>query len=379
MTSKTIPAFRPLSEAYLDLIRGIAANLVLVEHTSRIFWGEPILPFGTIGVTFFFLISGFLIMNSAWRRFGAPGPQLESFLIDRTSRIFTAFVPVLVIVALVVPFLVSGNWSQPGISKGPVAFIANLFLLNDYPLFQITSRLLHTFQFHVRSYETAEPFWTIPIEYWIYVVFGIFMFCFVNGYRMRGLLLPVLFVVALPVVIWNSFAGGGDSLTLIWCVGALFGYVFIRQFTMSRQRIAMVAAAITGFGLIGFMGRVAQNGFVGYEVQTTIFAAMILFGLLFMINQLDVRFRLLEKLAQGFASYSYSLYLIHNTVLIIVYENIHPANASLTPIIGMVAAHLVAMGCYWCFERHHKTVARYWKARLSRRTADEPAPAFASS
>src|SRR2546421_696686 len=84
------------STAFLDLMRGLAANLVLVEHTFDIFGRKSHIPFGMIGVSIFFILSGFLIQQSSLARIQRPGPYFAPYMIDRFARIFTAYVPVLI-------------------------------------------------------------------------------------------------------------------------------------------------------------------------------------------------------------------------------------------------------------------------------------------
>jgi peptidoglycan/LPS O-acetylase OafA/YrhL len=64
-------------------------------------------------------------------------------------------------------------------------------------------------------------------------------------------------------------------------------------------------------------------------------------------------------LAKFFASYSYSLYLVHNTVLVIVFENTAGLPKALSIGIGVVLAHAAALLIYYSFEKHHRAVGTY--------------------
>ena len=208
----------PNSVALLDLLRAMAANLVLFGHMAIVFGISESVSLGQIGVSVFFILSGFLIFQSSLLRIQEPWPYFAPYMVDRFARIFTAYVPALVIVAALNAAIDLGDWGQPGVSHGPLAFFGNLFLLQDYPIFQLGHRVLGDNVF-VRTYNTAEPFWTIPIEFWIYVVFGLGFFGLVARERLGRLVPALLGVVALPVVIWNVAAGGGNGLTLVWLVG----------------------------------------------------------------------------------------------------------------------------------------------------------------
>lgn len=74
----------------LDGLRGIAALLVLVFHTSEVFThGDPtrnVLPHGALAVDFFFCLSGFVVAHAYDRRW-AKGMTLGNFALRRLVRL----------------------------------------------------------------------------------------------------------------------------------------------------------------------------------------------------------------------------------------------------------------------------------------------------
>lgn len=81
------------------------------------------------------------------------------------------------------------------------------------------------------------------------------------------------------------------------------------------------------------------------------------------------------------ASYSYSLYLIHITVLIIVLEYVHTGNAWTHVALAVVAAHGCSYLLYLTFERHYQIVGRWLRPKFERalapRRASQPSVAVA--
>jgi peptidoglycan/LPS O-acetylase OafA/YrhL len=352
----------PNAVALLDLLRAAAANLVLAGHAGDVFGLGIAAPLGTMGVGVFFILSGFLITHSSLARMRRAGPWFGPFMIDRSARIFTAYLPALALVAAANAVVDLGSWGQDGVSRGPLAFAGNLLLLQDYPLFQAAHRVIGE-AFRIRSYNTAEPFWTIPIEYWIYVVFGLGFFGL--GCRERlGRALPLaLAAVALPVAIWNAAAGGGDGLTLIWLCGAAGSFVWSQGWDRSRRKLAtgLIVLAVAGASLLG---RGVKQGWNFHDIGMAACETLILLGALSALDGLATLPRRLRGACAFFASYSYSLYLVHNTALIVVRHALPGAPAAAA--LAILAAHLVAFAMHLLFERRYRAVGSWLKRRLFR-------------
>lgn len=106
MSATTLDAHATGRENNFDVLRLLAATLVLVSHSFLIAGvTEPTVgrwPLGTLGVEIFFAISGFLIMMSWSRR-----PGLRAFVVRRGLRILPALVVAVVACALVLGPLVT--------------------------------------------------------------------------------------------------------------------------------------------------------------------------------------------------------------------------------------------------------------------------------
>lgn len=348
---------------YFDWVRALATNLVLVGHTSAIFEFERRVETGGLGVVLFFLLSGFLIVTAAMRRWEREGQQFSSFMVDRCARIFVPFIPALSCVAVLNALVPLGDHGQTGVNQGPLAFVANALLLNDYPVFQVASHAIDVSSVFPRSYNTAEPFWTIPLEFWTYVVFGVFFFGFLRRERLTPRLTAILLAVATPVFIWNTFAGGGGGLTLVWVLGAVIGFVWFAHLDAVSSKAA-VGWLLLGLGGIGWMGRISKVGYAPYEFQQIVFISFALFGCFLLLSTCQRQAHRIGKVVTFLASYSYSLYLVHNPVLIVFRERLSSVLGPWTPYVAMLAAHLVAFGFYLAFERHYHRVGSMVKRRL---------------
>lgn len=364
-TSRPEKFFDDAQRTYIDLLRVMAVNLVVYAHLVVIFEMKAPKPYG-LGVVMSFLLSGFLIFSTAWARNNKDGTGLTDFLIDRASRIFVPLLPALLLVVLANAFFIQRNWGQAGVNEGVLVFFANLFLFNDYPLFQAMSKFVDVSAFHVRQYNSAEPFWTIPIEFWTYVMFGLLFFCWYRGEKVSKWFAVIAMIIAVPVFTWNTFAGGGKGLTLVWVLGALFAYLWMNGLGLFPRR-AMVGAVMVGIGVIGLGGAAMQNGFLAFRIEQAIFVSVILFGSLLLVSRCSPVMRLLRIPAGFFASYTYSLFLAHNTVMIVIREN-----TSFEPTWGAIAlvwvcCQIGAYGLYSISERHYKRVGAWVKGRIRAR------------
>lgn len=360
-------AMSDMASAYLDALRAAGANLVIASHVLALYFGiEDRYALGNLGVAVFFLLSGFLIMQSMLNWLNKPEPRLPGFIADRVARIMTPYVPALVLIALANLVVIDSNHGLGGQNTGLITFLGNLFLLQDHAVFQGLEFAGIDFAWRIRSYNSAEPFWTVAIEMWIYVSMALFFFCVLKREKIDRLLGFALAAIALPVLIWNAAAGGGRSLSLIWLLGAIAGYLFHLWRANNYANIRSVATTISLFGAIALIGRTGKIGFHPFDFQTATLMAMIMFGVLALMMCVKSTSAALRGSVNFLASYSYSLYLIHNTVLIIVLENIRTRSVWAHVVIAVVTAHSCSYLLYITFERHYRIVGRWLRPKFER-------------
>lgn len=142
MQSATVTSHRQDFNLPLNGYRGLCAMLVFVYHVGSA--GVTTWPSGspvenavgylwsslTYGVEMFFMISGFVILGSALRH-----PTAGAFIRDRVARIFSAWVPTLCAVTLILIVLQMPPLRGADALEAATLFIANLFLLP--PIVQI--------------------------------------------------------------------------------------------------------------------------------------------------------------------------------------------------------------------------------------------------
>lgn len=371
----------PLQIDFLNLVRAAAAQLVLVGHAMPYYLHNPLDASGrpaTMGVLIFFILSGFLICSSVAQKWDRFDYRFEHFLIDRFCRIFVAFVPALVFVAAVDAVLRThpDYPFQSDYSLG--TWLGNLGMLQDYPVFQVLRRLgVPEQSWFIRPFGSGRPFWTVSIEWWIYLSFGCAAF-FLLRHRRLSLGTLLMFAVLSIVPIYNAMGGVGDCLTLVWVMGALFA--LLQNWLANRpaaegppdRRRAIRVLSLIAIALSGLLlaGRVVVTGFRVYDLQFAMFVGGILFGCFFLAGTVPtVLPRSARRVIDFCANYSYSLYLIHFTVLtgFILYLP-SPTHHDAPMFVGIFAtANVVAIVFWAAFERHYRAAAQFAKNAVDKR------------
>ena len=144
---------------------------------------------------------------------------------------------------------------------GALQFFGNLLMLQDPPAFQLARRAGFGQPWFVVPYAPAEPYWTVPIELFLYVGFGVIHCVFVRRCsRLQGPTLLLALVAELSVL-YHAAAGFGQCLSLVWLLGWA---------PRGCCRPARAALLLT----LRFLAR----GVEFYELQFALFSCMLLVG-----------------------------------------------------------------------------------------------------
>lgn len=373
------PKLNTAQRVYLDLLRGGAAIIVLLGHSAHYFWKDNALAGGTaqaLGVVVFFLISGFLISLSVFQKDADRHYAFSDYFIDRFCRIYCVLVPALVFVAVLDGTMLNEPGYEWQRDYNLQTWLGNLFMLQDFPIFQTLRRLgVHDNAWFVSSFGSARPFWTISIEWWIYMLFGAVTLRWLRDGRKLGAIgVLVLALVAIEPV-YYVIGGYDQCLGLLWLMGMAASILYVRLPRSTELlphddrywfRLFLVVA---GAGLVATAGRLFANHFEVDELQFGVFLAIFLFALLFACGA--SRFvvpRPVGQIAGFVAGYSYSLYLTHHTIIEFLSFRLSGEVSDVALFwIAIAVSNIVAIGFWYLFERHHRHLARILKESLARR------------
>ena len=368
----------PAQSRHLDLIRGGAAQLVLLQHTFGYFPPHPALidfRWGALGVLAFFTLSGFLIAGALHVRVAAGRFSLTEFSIARFSRIFTPYVPAVLLVAVLDHFASRSPRYAYAAEYTLGTAVANLFMLQDFPLFQILRRLGVPEQpWFFKSFGSGGPFWTVSIEWWIYAAAGLGTYIVLRGRKPSAGLLALLLAVAFEPL-YHFVGGPGNCLTGAWLCGAA-AYFAHRRWIAFRQthpghRFASLPFQAWAGAVLLAAARLVFNGGRIYDPLFAVLLAAVLF-LPLAFHPGDARPSLAGRLRlDALAFHSYSLYLTHAPILMLLYcfwgERIQGWRDVLLVVLG---CNLFAVLFAHLFETPHKhvrAVLLQWVGRLRHR------------
>lgn len=336
------------SSTTLDLIRVISAQLVLIGHGLVLFdIATRFSPIQDLGVLMFFLLSGLLITYSTFRKKNSSDYGFRVFLIERFSRIYSGYLPsICVIVLLDVLFIHKYGQNEYHYVLDTKAFFGNIFMLQDFPLLgPITG---------ITSLGSARPFWTLSVEWWFYMFFG-FVVLIKSSESRRGLYATLLTALAVVPFFNSVVAGRGNGLFAVWMMGFLVAVVLNGSaISISPRRCAIV---VTLCVVCGFLR--AYNARTMYDLTL---AGCLAGSLFFMARGLDQAERVytpaILRVITFMANYSFSLYLIHYSILVLLV----PLKVSMSPYLlfagGIVGANVIAALLALPTEMRHRQLTR---------------------
>lgn len=316
----------------LDGLRLLAALAVILFHFTARFptlgWGEspfemfpllaPISSYGMLGVQLFFIISGFVILLSAW------GRDVTAFASSRVARLFPAYWVAVLATGLLLPAISEGL--RDGKSLGEV--LVNLTMLQD--------------AFGVSRVDGV--YWTLWVELCFYLLMALILLRGVTARRitvvaivwpLAGMLAEALrlgFVAELLQPVYAPLFAGGMMLFLIYRCG----HSALRWSVLAGNIALAVLHTIT-------RAVPTTNGQLEEPISAPIAAIAVaaLFGLVIFATLSPWRGRG-GRVADWAGRITYPLYLIHQYWGLLVITLLYPVIGKWPALIAAVIAVVLA-------------------------------------
>lgn len=300
----------------LQVFRGLAAVMVLLAHSNimlnKSLFSGSFIP-GYIGVDFFFVLSGFIIMLTCKKSIGSG--EISGYIRKRVLRVFPPY-----IIYTVLAFIVSFAYEQFTGTR-----LIYWIYINAQNFFQSIS--LYPFSADKTRLPILPVAWTLTHEMLFYILFASLFFI----KNKSGILLIaaawIALIVAAPVMkvsgsnyLLDTFLSSRNLEFIMGCAMAYFASNYV------DWKIS-VSALICGLGMLVIAW---SNTLSGYSITTLsdwavygIPFALIIFGATrlerFIHNKEGKVFRFLVYLGDA----SYSIYLVHFIVIMVCKRTIN--------------------------------------------------------
>jgi peptidoglycan/LPS O-acetylase OafA/YrhL len=374
-------------DEWLDLVRGLCALLVCAGHLrSALFMDRggngiglladgfyAITSLGHEAVMVFFVLSGYWVGGSVLKQ--AAHFSWTRYALARGSRLWVVLVPALVITLLidlrldlVDPSLLQGAY-YADLSSGPAAthpysrslltWLGNLFMLQN---------LL------VPVFGSNGPLWSLACEAWYYLIFPLGVIGLRPGGSAWIRWLCLGLGAAALLVISPGFLPG----LMIWLMGVAAAALSQRQ-ALPESRgwqvlaVLAVAASLAQAKLLAPTGRGLpwSDGWIGLSVACWILS---LRGRSELPQCLPLR-----AMAHWLSSISYSLYLFHFPLVLLIFAELyrHKAlefnfNHLLQFVFWLAAILTLSHLAWWAFERRTAEVRAVLSRKLQGLSSAQP-------
>ena len=278
----------------LQIFRGLAAFGVVIHHaalsTNGIVdkiptWLFEILNHGYLGVDFFFVLSGFIIMNSHFDDTKSIH-ALKVYLIKRFVRIFPPYWPVSLV-------LIMGYFVLPGMTQG---------VRNDF------SWLSSIFLFPDVSPPALSVAWTLIHELLFYIIFTIFFFS-------SRYFTTVVIIWVLAILSTIEWADGVQFSPLLTCLISTLNLEFVMGMVVAKCSRSLTNKYAVHFLILGFLSMVLLLIGQSAEEQRVMFGlpfSILILGTVLLERKVKL---VLPRSLVLIGDSSYSIYLIHNPLL----------------------------------------------------------------
>ena len=275
--------------------------------------------FGHQAVMVFFVLSGLFISSSVLRNLERGTWRWRDYVIDRGVRLYLVLAPGLLLGALW--DLVGVHFfNHSGIYSAPLVGFDNSIPAQQLNLTSFFGSLFFLQTRFTTVFGSNGPLWSLFNEFWYYVLFPLLIAVIVSAKRRSITVIPYLGGAILAAwvlgdaisgfVVW--LAGGGVALTSRYL-----------RFGASHRWVAVLyttcAATLAGICLVAAR---ANRELLGSDLAVALSFALLTYG----IVQLSLPLSAVGlRLAKTFAGFSYSLYVLHFPLLLLIRAQWLPA------------------------------------------------------
>lgn len=318
----------------LQIYRGIAALMVVIHHTagSLRFYHKvdsELLNFigniGKYGVDFFFVLSGFIISYTCYYKISEPN-AFQNYVKNRLIRIYVPYLPIGILMLLLYSF-------YPALSNAE----RDISILTSITLFPDGNPAL-------------SVAWTLTFEIIFYLLFSLNFISIKlwNYFLIIWSVLLVLFNYVVNISVPNKFFQIFFSMYNIeFMLGYVLSMLIVYEKKASKKKLLLSSMFFYGCFFITQI----------VEIKLILFLSNILFSLgtlfLFYYSILyNNKIISLKNILMLIGNATYSIYLIHNPLQMIVVRYLPSLSWMLILVIVLIICSITGYVYYLIFEKY---------------------------
>jgi peptidoglycan/LPS O-acetylase OafA/YrhL len=350
----------------LDLMRFVAASLVVMEHlSSRLLMGYGDLQghgmlinalylsnlLGGPSVIIFFVLSGFFISRSLLSQFDVSHNWLPHYFLNRLTRLYIVLIP-----ALLLTFaldIIASFYGYATIHLDTATLLGNLFFIQTII---------------VRQYGSNGPLWSLSNEFWYYMIFPL-LFLSATSYHY---IMRIIYILSALLLL--RFIGIYKSEYFIcWLAGAVLSIRSIKY--VKAPKVLLVLSAFILIIAVIFRPMMDRQrlGFdfhppvLFIDVCISMSVAIFIYLMSGCLNKKACLVnRRVDNMIQRCASFSFSMYLIHYPLVNLGYwyakskgfRELYPSAGSFMLEISLVIAICLISYLFSLVTERHTAAAK---------------------
>ena len=363
---------------WLDFIRGISAIIVCGGHlraamfidysqleTTSIF--KQLFYFitglGHQSVLVFFVLSGFFVGGSvinSRHRF-----KFIDYLIARLSRLWVVLIPALIFTSFIDLYIIN-SFSSPFTAEHDSILASGTSTNYSISVDTLLGNIIFLQGIYFPVFGSNGPLWSLTNEFWYYMFFPLIAICI--GYVHSAKIYRVLCaftLVLLAIFIAQSILEG----FIIWLMGVVVFCIYKKPFSCNYFFV-FIAGALFSLSLVDSKVAIIH---ANIPLSSDLLVA-ITFSLFIVsikgINAPKKVYKLIAEISKWLSEISYSLYLSHFPIVMLIYVNFYAEKQLILGFNGLIQytfwlsiLFLLAVIFWLVFERNTSKV-RSWMTKL---------------